>query len=179
MNLDFDYRKLQKYFSAQAFNDLNDLLESLPVRAGYGLLVAAGIAWIMAGATIFYAIVQAQQVAELRAELLKADALKPQVPKIVRSPVAEGDVRDFARKIDKVYDNVKVTSLNDVIALQASSGMYYGAFREAVGHLFNGGNAARGESWRISVKSLCVGRECKPNFLNGQFQVYKLAVDKG
>ena len=179
MNLDFDYRKLQKYLSPQAFNDLNEFLESLPLRAGYGLLIAAGIAWLMAGAATFYAIIQAQQVAELRTELLKADALKPQVPKIVRKPVQEGDVRAFARKIDKVYDNVKVTSLNDVISLQGSSGIYYGAFREAVGHLFNGGNAARGESWRIGVKSLCVGRECKPNFLNGQFQVYKLAVDKG
>ena len=177
MKLDFDFRKLQKYTSPQAFNDLNDFLESLPVRAGQGMLVAAGIAWAVAGAAIFYAIIHAGQVAELRSELMKAEALVPQVPKIVRNDVPGAQVKEFTGRVDKAYDNVKVVSSGNTIKVTSGNGRYFGAFREAVGHLFNGGSQS--ESWRIDVKSLCVGRECKPNFLMGEFTVYKLGVDKG
>lgn len=177
MKLDFDFRKLQKYTSPQAFNDLNDFLESMPMRAGQGMLIAAGIAWAVAGAAIFYAIIHAGQVAELRSELVKAEALVPQVPKIVRNSVPADQVSAFTQRVDKAYGNVKVSSIGNTIRVTSGNGRYFGAFREAVGHLFNGGNQR--ESWRIDVQSLCVGRECKPNFLMGEFTVYKLGVDKG
>lgn len=179
MKFDFDYRKLQKYASPQAFNDLNDFLESLPVRAGQGVLIAAGIAWAVAGFAIFYAIIQAQQVAELRTELLKAEALVPQVPKIVRESVPDQKIKAFAARVDKAYQNVKVVSSGNTIKVTSGNGRFFGAYREAIGHLFNGGDSRLGETWRIDVKSMCVGRECKGNFLNGEFTVYKLAVDKG
>lgn len=179
MKLDFDFRKLQKYTSPQAFNDLNDFIEALPVRAGQGMLIAAGIAWAVAGAAIFYAIIHAGQVAELRSELLKAESLVPQVPKIVRESVPDAQVKEFVERVNVAYDNVKVTSSGNTIKVVSGNGRFFGAYREAVGHLFNGGNTRNGESWRIDVKSMCVGRDCKPNFLSGEFTVYKLGVDKG
>jgi len=167
-----DMNSLNKYFSAQSFNDLNAFIESMPLRAGYGVLIAAAIVWLMAGLAVVYATTVATNVAEIRTELIKTEASKPLVPKISEIKVSADEVKSFVEKVDPLYKDVIITSDNGNIKFNANSGRFFGAFREAINHAYNGG-----QGWRLSLQSLCVGRECeKQGFLNGEFTVHRLTV---
>lgn len=165
--------KINKYLSPQGINDFNLFLEQMPMRAGYGILIASGVVWLMAGIAVVYATTIAKDVASIRAELIKSEALKPVVPTIISTPVAASEVGGFVKKIAPLYKDVSLTHSGSAIIISSGSGRYFGAFRETINHAYNGG-----QGWRLSLESLCVGRECKGNFLSGQFGVNKLKVQR-
>lgn len=165
---------INKYLSPQGMNDLNRFLEQMPLRAGYGVLIAGGIVWLLAGLGVVYATTIAKDVSAIRAELVKSEALKPVVAQLVRNPVPDSEISAFANKVDPLYSDVSIKAgRSGLITLTSSSGRYFGAFREAVNHAYNGG-----QRWRLSLQSLCVGRECKGGFLNGTFRVETLKVQR-
>lgn len=174
----FDYRKLQKYLNPQAAAELNTFLEEMPLRAGYALIAAASIAWLIAGCAIVFATVKAGELAEVRKEFQEAEALQPIVPIIREEPISAGDVANFVLKMndEDIYKNLKIEAKGSTITIMASDGVYFGAFREAIGHLFNGGRG-----WRLDIQNLCVGSECRSEkgrqFLTGSFTVHRLRVD--
>lgn len=170
----FDLNSLNKYLSAQAMGDLNIFLEQLPMRAGHGVLIAAGVVWLFAGMAVVYSTVIAKDVAEIRAELVKSEALMPVVPKLVELPVEDSELQGFVDRVDPLYTNVSLTKIENKLILQSASGRYFGAFREAINHAYNGG-----QGWRLSLESLCVGRECEKGvFLKGEFKVNRLLVQR-
>lgn len=170
----FDLNSLNKYMSPQAMGDLNKLLEEMPMRAGYGVLIAAGITWLLAGLAVVYATTVAKDVANIRAELVKSEALKPVVPNLVEVPVSASEVNAFVERTDPLYRDVNITVNGDTLLINSDSGRYFGAFREAINHAYNGG-----QGWRLALQSLCVGRECEKGiFLKGEFKVNRLKVER-
>jgi hypothetical protein len=174
----FDFQKfnaaINKYLSPQGMGDLNRFLEQMPVRAGYGVLIAGGIAWMIGGLAVVYATTIAQDVADIRAELAKSEALKPVVAQLKTQPVPDADIREFVELVDPLYSDVNISSgRGGTINVTANSGRYFGAFREAINHAYNGG-----QRWRLSLQSLCVGRECDGQFLQGTFKVNTLKIER-
>ena len=169
----FDINSLNKYLSPQGFGDINKFIEEMPMRAGYAACIIAGVVWFVAGLAVVYATTVAKDVAEIRAELVKSEALKPVVPQIQQTAVNAADITAFVARVNPLYKDVDITSTGNTITFRSSSGRYFGAFREAVNHAYNGG-----QGWRLSLQSLCVGRECKSGFLSGQFTVNRLTVQR-
>jgi len=165
---------INKMVSPQGMGDLNRFIEQMPLRAGYGVLIAGGIVWLMAGIAVVYATTVAKDVADIRAELVKSEALKPVVAQLVKEPVSKSDIENFVAKVNPLYKEVNIESDNrSGIKITSSSGRYFGAFREAINHAYNGG-----QRWRLSLESLCVGRECQGGFLMGTFKVNTLKVQR-
>lgn len=164
---------INKYLSPQGANDMNRFIEQMPMRAGYGILIAGGIAWFVGGLAVVYATTVAKDVSNIRAELLKSEALKPVVASLVRTPVPAADIEIFVDRVNPLYRDVDITANASKIVMSSSNGRYFGAFREAINHAYNGG-----QRWRLSLESLCVGRECEGGFLSGTFNVNTLKVQR-
>jgi hypothetical protein len=168
----FDWRSLQKYLSAQSANDLNAFLEKLPALAGHTALYAAAVAWASGVSIGLFATIQAKKLTELRATLKETDALKPDVPIIHDVPVAQGDLKAFVAILASLYTDLRITQIGASINIAAPSTANFGEFREAIGHVQNGGNG-----WRVTVDRLCVGRECDKDKLTATLKVNKVSVD--
>lgn len=173
----FDFKAMNaainKYLSPQGMNDMNKFVEQMPMRAGYGVLIAGGVAWLVGGLAVVYATTVAKDVSDIRTELIKSEALKPVVASLVKTPVPAKDIDKFVERVNPLYRDVDIKSNASKIVMSASNGRYFGAFREAVNHAYNGG-----QRWRLSLESLCVGRECKGGFLSGTFNVNTLKVQR-
>lgn len=166
--------QLAKALSPQSMGDMNKFLEGLPLRAGHGVLIAGGIAWFLGGLAVVYATTVAKDVADIRAELTKSEALKPVVAQLKTTPVPEAEIKDFVERVKPLYTSVNIAAPGkSSINITAPDGRYFGAFREAVNHAYNGG-----QRWRLSLESLCVGRECKGAFLSGTFKVNTLKIER-
>ena len=169
----FDWRSLQKYMDPKSSGDLNAFLEKLPQNAGQTVLIAAGIAWAMAGAAGLYASIQARQLTELRAELKEAEALTPIVPKISDVPIAKAEVEAFIKKVTPSYKDLKMQVNGSTIVITSGQTSHFAEFREAIGHMQNGGSG-----WRVSLEKMCVGRECGNNDKLGvSLKVNKVSVE--
>jgi hypothetical protein len=168
----FDWRSLQKYLQPQAANDLNAFLEKLPQTAGNQVLIAGGIAWAVAGALGLYTFVQTTQMIELRAKLKDMQALQPIVPKITDVPVSPAEVEGFAKELAEIYRGLNIKSTGSSIQISSNDTSRFAEFREAVGHVQNGGSG-----WRVSVEKLCVGRECDRDKLAALLKINKVSVN--
>lgn len=168
----FDWRALQRFFSPQAADDLNAFLEKLPVNVGQTMLVICGIVWVGAAGLGLYTTVKMQEFAQLRNDLEAAQSVVPKVPDIKDQPVAPDQVKNFVDNISKVYANLKITAQGSVIEISARSTAQYGEFREAIGHIQNGG-----AGWRVNLESLCVGSECVGEQLKARMKINKVTVD--
>ena len=164
---------INKYLSPQGMNDLNRFLEQMPLRAGYGVLIAGGIVWLLSGIAVVYATTIAKEVADIRTELIKSEALKPVVPQIITSDVPANEINGFVDRVDQLYRDVTIVASGNKLNVSSQSGRFFGAFREAVNHAYNGG-----QGWRLTLESLCVGRECEGGFLQGRFAVNRLKVQR-
>ena len=170
----FDVASIKRYVSPHAYKDLDVFIEQLPMRAGKTLLIAGLSAWVIAGLSIVYVVMQANSIMALRADILKAEALKPTVPIISKLPADAAEVADFAKKLGELYPQLTILGAGNRVEIRTFKTDMYGAFREAVGHAFNGGIG-----WRLDVEGLCVGRECPNNTaLYGAFTINRLRVDK-
>jgi hypothetical protein len=169
----FDWRSLQKYTSPKAADDLNVFLEKLPQNAGKTMLIIAGIAWAAAGSMGLYTTMQLQQLTKLRMALQEADALKPIVPAVKDVPVDKAEVENFIAKTQDTYGGLKIKAVGPVITITADSTGFFGQFREAIGHVQNGGSG-----WRVNIDRLCVGRECAQQPLGAALKINKVSVEK-
>ena len=173
----FDLKSLNaainKYLSPQGMDDFNHFLEEIPIRVGYGILVAAGIVWLISGLGIVYATTIAKDVAAIRAELIKSEALKPVVPTITATAVPTAALARFSNRVNPLYKDINIVATGGLLSVSSSSGRYFGAFREAINHAYNGG-----QRWRLAIEHLCVGRECKGGFLQGSFKVNTLKIQR-
>lgn len=168
----FNWRSLKKYASPQAGEDLNKFLEKLPTNAGQTMLIIAASAWAAAGAAGLYATVQIQQLTEMRAELEEAQALQPIVPRISDIPIPAAEVTAFVEKVKDIYRGIEIRASGSTVVLTAKSTADFGQWREAVGHVQNGGSG-----WRVNVDKLCVGRECPNNMpLAAALKINKVSV---
>ena len=169
----FDFRALNKFTSPQAADDLNRFLEQMPKTAGKTVLIAAGIAWGAAAALGLFAAVQMKSMTELRAKLQETTALKPAVPIIKNVPVSQDEVKKFAEVLKVTYRGVTVKEQGNSIQITADTTARFAEFREAVGHVQNGGTG-----WWVTLDNLCVGRECKQKKLGALLKINKVTVEK-
>ena len=167
----FDWRSLQKYFSPQATNDLNVFLERLPQNTSQLVLIIAGITWAVAGGVGLGVTVKVQQLTELRTQYEEAQALQPMVPKVDDVAVDPSEIKEFALKISDIYKDIEIKPSGSQITLLAKSLIHFGQFREAIGHVQNGGSG-----WRVNVERLCVGKECDRQPLAATLKINKVRV---
>lgn len=168
----FDWRSLQRLTTPHAAGDLNAFLEKLPQNAGNTILIMAGIAWAAAGASGLYVTLQMKELVKLRADLQTAKAVKPTVPAIKDVPVDTKEIEDFVSKIEKIYEGVSIKANGSSILITAENTAAFGQFREAMGHVQNGG-----AGWRVGIERLCVGRECERQPLAASLSVNKVSVE--
>ena len=145
----------------------------MPQTAGQTALIAAGIAWTAAAALGLYTYIQVQNMTDLRAKLKETEALKPAVPVLRDVPVQQKEVQDFAATLAGIYPNLEIKQHGPNIQITAKSTVLFGVWREAVGHVQNGGTG-----WRVSVDKMCVGRECQGDNLGVLLKINKVSVDK-
>lgn len=169
----FDFRALNRYLNPQASDDLNRFLEKLPQHAGNTALIAAGIAWAAAASLGLFSMMQTKQLTELRGQLQATEALKPVVPTITMTPVSPEEIKPFIDLIKTVYIDMQINNNGNIITIQSKDTSQFSQFREAIGHVVNGGT-----NWKVNVDSFCVGRECQQNPLNAVLKVEKLKIDK-
>jgi hypothetical protein len=167
----FDWRSLKKYTSPQAAEDLNVFLEKLPQHAGQTMIIIAVTVWAVAGGAGLYTTVQLQQLTELRAELQSAAAVQPRVPTIKDVAVDASEVQIFVENSKQIYKGLSLRSNDASIEVSAETTAAFGQFREAIGHIQNGGSG-----WRVSIEKFCVGRECKPDPLYAILKINKVSV---
>jgi hypothetical protein len=145
----------------------------LPHNAGQTVLIAAGIAWAMAGALGLYTSIQVKQLTELRGELKKAEALTPIVPKISDVPIPKPELEAFVKKASETYEGLNFSIKDSNIIITGGQTNYFARFREAIGHVQNGGSG-----WRVKLEKLCVGRECgDKDKLGVSLKVNKVSVE--
>jgi len=165
---------IKRYTSPHAYRNLDAFVEQLPVRASYAAVAAGAASLVLACLAVTYVVIQANTIMTLRADILKAEALKPTVPVINKVAVDNAEVQNFVKKIKDFYPQLNFATSGGRIDVTSPAVDKYGAFREVVGHLFNGG-----KGWRVAVESMCVGRECKNNMpIQGSFSIHRLRVDK-
>lgn len=169
----FDWRSLKKYASPKAADDLNIFMDKIPQNTNQTMLIVVGVVWALAGASALYTTVQMQSLTQLRAELSEAQSLKPIVPKIVDKAVDPKQVANFIENMGETYNGLDIKSNGGAVTVRAQSTAFYGQFREAIGHIQNGGSG-----WRVNIDSLCVGRECARAPLSAALRINKVSVDR-
>lgn len=168
-----NWASLKKLASPQVSEDLNAFLEKLPQHVGQTMLIIVGVVWACAGGLGLYTTMQLKSLTELRADLQEAQALKPIVPVIKDVPVAPQEVKEFVKKVTGIYKGLEIKDQGSSIVITADSTAQFGMFREAVGHIQNGGSG-----WRVNIDRLCVGRECDRKPLAAALKINKVSVDK-
>lgn len=170
----FDIKKFEKYFSAKSSDDLNRFLEKLPHNAGKNVLIAAGVIWALAAGLGLYTSIQVQELTKVRAELKEVEALKPAVPTIKNVGISNDELKKFVEEAQKSYRGLDIKANGSTIIITASRTANFAEFREAIGHVQNGG-----DGWRVSLEKLCVGRDCdKSHKLAVSLKVNKVSVEK-
>lgn len=167
----YDWRALKKYTSPRAAEDLNTFLETIPRHVSKSMLVAAGIAWAVAGVLGLYTTIQLQKLTELKATFQEDQALRPVVPKVENLAVRSEGLKKFIEGIETMYNGLSIKVQGSNIVLQATALSSYGQFRDAIGHIMNGRT-----NWRVDVDSLCIGRECDRFPLSVTLKVGKVSV---
>ncbi len=164
---------VRKSAHPQASADLNAFLEKMPQTVGQTMLIIVGIVWATAGGMGLYTSVQLQTLTEIRAELEESQALKPIVPVVKDVPVNVKEAQVFVDKIKEIYKGLNIRSEGTSVAIAAKSTSQFGQFREAIGHIQNGGSG-----WRVSISRFCVGRECPAQPLAASLRINKVSVEK-
>lgn len=168
----FDWRSLQKYTSPQAINDFNSFLEKMPQNTNKTLLIIAASVWAFAAVVGLYATVKMQEFSEVSLAREEAQALVPNVPVIKDKAVEAKMVAEFVDEMRKIYKGLEIQGNSANITIRAKSTAQYGEFREAIGHVQNGGSG-----WRVNVERLCVGKECLQYPLAAALKINQISVD--
>lgn len=169
----FDIRSLSKYLNGQSADDFNRFLEKVPQNAGKTALIAGGIAWAAVAALGLFSMLQTQKLTELRGQLQASESLKPIVPIMTMTAIPGDDVKAFIEKIKSHYPDLILNNNNNVLTIQSKSTASYAQFREILGYITSGG-----AGWKVSVNSICVGRECPSNAIDASLRIEKIKIDK-
>lgn len=169
-NLDLGF--LKKLADPKSSGDLNAFLEKLPKNAGQTVLIAAGIAWATAAALGLFTTIKSQELTQYRMELQELESLKPNVPRIAEKPADSGMVKRFADNLQEIYKGLDVKASGSKILITSKNTARFTEFREAIAHVQNGG-----ETWKVGLEKLCLGRECKPHQLAVSLTINEVSVD--
>lgn len=168
----FDWNQLKRYANAQAVKDLDKFLDAMPVTVGYNALVAAGMAWLIAGIAVFFTAMEVDHVSNLRAELAKVEALKPPIPVVTYTSVPPATLEALQNKLKATYRGIAFAGSSSSVTVSASDTDYFPQFLAAVNFLQNGG-----KNWRVSINSLCIGRDCKGSKLAANLKIEAAKVN--
>ena len=168
----FNWRSLQRYVSPQATQDLNHFLENLPKNTNNSILVAAGVIWAVAGGLGLYTFVQSRALAEQRAQLLELEAVKPNVPRVTNVAEDATNVTEFVEKAKVSYPDLIMSANGSSIRIEADNTRFFPQFREAIGHVQNGGRG-----WRVNIDEVCMGRECSGKPLAITLKVNRVSIE--
>lgn len=153
----FNFQKYQKYFSSQAVKDLDRFLDTLPQNAGKLVLMAAAGIWLFASIGALFAVTEVSKLSEMKMEKTSATALTPKLPKIVERPVDNKVLVDYIEDIKNSYSRLTITTQKSgEVTVTATTTASYTEFRRFVDQLQYGA-----DNWRVDIKRLCIGRECK------------------
>jgi hypothetical protein len=136
------------------------------------VLIAGGIAWACACAIGLFTAVQLQNLTALRTELQEAKAVKPTVPQVSNVPVDKAAVDDFVKGAQDIYRGIEMKASGSSVIVTSKSTASFPEFREALGHVQNGG-----QGWRVNVDRLCVGRECSNYQLGADLRISRIKVN--
>ncbi len=167
----FDWRSLNRFLGPKAMDEMNVFLEKLPQNSSKSLLIMAAVVWGFAAVVGLYATVKMQEVAEISVERDKAQALLPAVPVIRDNAVGAREIQSFVDELQKTYKGLEIKGNSSSIIIRARSTSMFGQFREAVGHVQNGGSG-----WRVTIEKFCVGQECKQYPLAAVLKINKVLV---
>lgn len=168
-----DWRTLQRYTNAQGVKDFDKFLDALPLNVGYNALIAAGIAWALAGASVLFTSMEVEKVSKLRAEILKVETLQPPIPVLKYTPVPKSNLDKLSKKIEETYKGVSVLVGGDgIVTLSAVDTDFWPQFLAAISTLQNGG-----KNWKVAMNSMCVGQECTGSKLSAALKVETVRVD--
>ncbi len=176
--MDFDRLKkikwssFKKYLSPSAMDDANAFLEKMPQNSSKTMLIVAGVIWAVAAALGLFTTVKMQEFAEKTLEKEEAQALLPVVPILRDTAVKGNEVPSFVEDMKDIYKGLEIKGNSSTITITANSTSVFGQFREAVGHVQNGG-----EGWRVSIDKFCVGKECGKYPLGAILKINKVSVE--
>ncbi len=168
----FNWGSMKRLASPQASQDLNHFLENLPSHTGNSVLIAAAVIWATAGGLGLYTFVQSRSLAELRAQLIETEAVKPNVPRVTNVAEDSANVEAFVDNAKESYDNLDMKANGSSIVINADDTRFFPQFREAIGHVQNGGRG-----WRVNIDQMCVGRECSKKPLEIQLKVNRVSIE--
>ena len=170
--VEFDWRSLKKFMSPQAMDNLNHFLEKMPQNTNKTLLIIAGTVWAVSLAISLYTTVKMQEFAAMSQQRAESQALVPKVPSIRDKAVNPAQVSAFVDELQDVYKGLEIKGNSSNIVIRAKSTAQFGEFREAIGHVQNGGSG-----WRVNVERLCVGKECQQYPLAAALSINQVSVD--
>lgn len=168
----FDWRSLGKYMSPKAIDDMNHFLEKMPQNTNKALLIAAGVIWAVAASLGLYTTVKMQEFSKIAMEREEAKALVPKVPSIQDKPVDAKLIAAFVEELQDTYKGLEIKGNSANIVIRAKSTAQFGEFREAIGHVQNGGSG-----WRVNIDRLCVGKECQQFPLAASLKINQVSVN--
>jgi len=168
-----DWKSAGSLINPRSLDNANIFLEKLPQNTNKCSLIIVAVIWGFTAALGLYTTIKIQEAAELSVELDEAKALSPIVPKIQDKPVPTREVTAFVDELQGIYKGLEIKGNSSNIVVFSRSTAQFGQFREAIGHIQNGGLG-----WRVNVEKLCVGKECKPNPLAASLKIYKVSVEK-
>ena len=167
-----DWRGLQKYANPKAANDLNAFLEKLPQNTNKTVLIIAGVIWAFAAVLGLFTTIKIQEFSKLSAETAEAKAMLPVVPQLKDTSLDSAAVKTFVDELQKTYKGLEISGNSSDIVIRAKATAQFGEFREAIGHVQNGGSG-----WRVNVDRLCVGKECQQYPLSASLKINKIRVE--
>lgn len=168
----FNWQSLKRYADPKAMDDMNAFLEKLPQNTNKTLLIIVGVIWVAAAGLGLFTTVKIQEFSELASEREESAALVPSVPQIKDKPVQPKEVASFVEELQETYKGLEIKGNSSNIVIRAKSTAQFGEFREAIGHVQNGGFG-----WRVNVDKLCIGKECKQYPLAAALKINRISVD--
>lgn len=165
-----DLKKLEsnfkKYTSPQAVKDFDAFLDAMPLNVGYNALIAAGLAWMLAGTAVWFASMETEKVSKLHTDLMEVEALRPPVPILIYSPVSTEVLLPLTKKIMDTYKGINIAVTGGDVNITATDTDYFPQFLAAISYLQRGG-----KNWKVRINTLCAGRECQGNRLQASLKV--------
>ncbi|MCB9964103.1 MAG: hypothetical protein H6855_03005 [Rhodospirillales bacterium] len=144
----------------------------MPQNAGNTILVVAAVIWSVAGGLGLYTVIQSRSLAELRGQLFEMEAVKPTVPKVTNVAEDAKQVDAFTELAAKSYPDLDMNANGSSVTITANDTRFFPEFREAIGHVQNGGRG-----WRVNIEELCVGRECPQKPLSIKLKVNRVSIE--
>jgi hypothetical protein len=157
-----------KYLS----EDIDLFLKGLPLNAGKTAVMVVLTAWSIAAVLVLLAVVKSDEMADKKLEILKAQALRPSVPKIQPIPIPVADLTKFVEMGKKSYPNLRIQPAgNGRLSISSGELKNYNEWRAAINHAQNMTN-----NIRVDIDTLCAGRECRGASLNATFKINRVTV---